>query len=888
MRRLATLAWVLPALAIPAIVPQGAEASPRSEVRNAFAVLVDDTRALPAKSRPVEKSLLRAAKRARRVALRRPCRARVLMRGYTRGLRRLKRRGPTTTRRLRRRPELSTRGTLEAGALAVDAALLSHPRARRCGGAARPAAARPEATVLSSSERSLTMRVTLPQAHFVGRRFAGRDWTQLAMDGMSTGGEQGSADEGKPGVPMLLEQFGIPTGADVSVQASNVSSYTLRGVNLLPTQPQPVDQSGDEQRPPRGIFIDKPFEIDRAAYRSRAAFPASVADVGPSGQMRDLRVGGSELAGAQYRPRRKTLRVITGMDVQVTFGGDNKGTFADARLTDPFNATFNRIYDSALINWDTIKGRPGGLVPQFCGEEVLIVTSSDLRPAAETLRTQKQAEGFVTRIFEVGAGPGQIGTTNTQIQSFIRGELDDDCWIRPSYVILVGNTAHVPTFLVPCWPGPDAPPIEGEDSCNIASDLPYSLQDASDFFADTALGRIPAPDLATANTVVGKIVGYETTMPAPEGDDFYRHMTVTAFFEHSEHCVLNEGQSGTPNCNPEAGPVNGHIEVNTGQRRDSRTFTQVSEQVRNAMRARGYTVDRLYHARDDVFPEEFWDGTPMPAAIRKPGFAWDADTDEFVNAFNDGRSIILHRDHGNPYGWYDPTITEAQLSSLNNGTQLPVAFGINCAGTRFDEPGDPSFGEGLLHEPDGGAVGVFGDSRNSASWPNSDLTRGFFDALFPNLRPSYGADEPIRRMGDVLVSGKQYLHTVDPGATYGHGHLYGYFGDPTMQLWIAEPQIFDPSRIKAEIRREPFPFTIPPYPGPDPPPFWVNVELTQPAVEGTLVTLFQQDVPVGRGVVQNGRAAILPYSRQFQGGPGMTVALQNESFFAAQDAVEGK
>lgn len=862
------------ALAALAATPGTAGASPASEVRQAFARLIDDTSALAGDAK-ARRALLRAASRARAASRRTPCRARSLMRRYSRLLNRVKRRPPPSgpLGKRRKRPEVSTRGTLEADVLAVQAALLSHPRARRCGGAPRAPVSQPTAQLLSSDERGLTMRLQLPQARFVTRRFAGRDWTQMAMEEMSTG-----TAIGRPGVPTVTEQFGVPTGANVSVEVSNVSSYTLTSVNLLPRQPEPVDQSSP--RPPDETFFDRPFEIDRAAYRSDAPFPPAPAGAGVVGELRDLRVGGAEVAGGQYQARSGSLRVITGMDVRVTFGGDNQGTFGDARLTDPYNATFDRIYRSTFRNYDVVARNPGRVIFPFCGEEVLIITSSTLRPAANTLRTQKQAEGFVTSVVETGTGEGQIGTSANQVRDYIRSRLNADCWIRPSYVILVGNTDHVATHIVPCGPGGD--PAE----CNIASDLPHTLKNDADYFADVALGRIPAPDLPTANTVVNKIVGYETTSPAPAGDDFFSHMTVTAFFEHSHHCVLNPGQTGTPNCDAEAPPVTGHWEVDTSQRRDARTFTKVAEDVRKAMLTRGYTVDRLYHARSDVTPEEFWEGTPMPSAIRRPGFAWDADTDDFVNAFNQGRNIVFHRDHGWPDGWADPTLHEGHLPLLTNGTQLPVAFGINCASTRFDIPSDPSFGEGLLQDPDGGAVGVFGDSRNSASWPNTYLATGFFDALFPNLVSAYGADFPLQRMGDVLLSGKQYLHTVDSGATYGHGHLYGYFGDPTMQLWIAAPVLFDPSRFRGEIRREAPPEPFPPGPGPDPPPFWVLVNVEQPGVEGTLVTLEQKGVPVGRGVVRGGRAVIFPRTRVSTSG--LEIKLQHEGFFAAQEAVEGQ
>ncbi|MDQ3936028.1 MAG: C25 family cysteine peptidase, partial [Actinomycetota bacterium] len=783
----------------------------------------------------------------------------------------------------KRRKPVATRGTLESALAAVRAALLSHPKAFRCGGANTTPGEELKSQILESNERTLSMRVTMPQAHFSFKTFGNQDFAEMEMEGMEP-----TAPAGQPAVPVITKQFGIPTGADVRVQVTNVSSYTLDGVNLLPNQPEPVDQV--QQGPdnvPEETFFDKPFVQDRGAYASRSPFPADPADGGAAGQMRDLRVGGANLAGGQYMPRQKRLRVITGMDVKIDFGGDNQGTFGDARLNSPFNATFQRLYDSAFENWDVIRRRPGTIVPPFCGEEVLIITSEALRPAANKLRDQKQAEGYLTTIRETGATGGDIGTTHTEVRDFIRSRINGNCWIRPSYVIFVGDTSHVPTWLVLCNPAnPADPPIE---ECNIASDLPHALADDSDYLADVAIGRISANNIDQANTVVDKIINYETTAPAPEGDDFYRHFTVTSYFEPTYICELNEGQSGTPNCDGNNPPVTGHWVFHPEITQDARGFTKTSERVRDEMISKSYNVDRLYYANPANDPVTYHDGTPIPNAIRKPPvgtFAWDADTTDFIDAFNDGRSLVFHRDHGSPHQWYHPDLHTGNIPSLTNGAQLPVVFGINCSSAAYDTPGNPSLVEQLMLHPAGGAVGGFGDTRVSGTWANNSISIGFFDAMFPDLVEDYGADTPLARMGDVLLAGKQYLATAHAGAVYSHGHLYGYFGDPTMQAWVGPPITFDPDRFTIEIKRDQPPIPRPPGPGPEE--FYVLVQVAEPLNEGTLATLVgpRGDV-VGRGIVQNGQAVIFPDTRPSSTSQ-MQVHLQDEGFLSAQVPVQGK
>ena len=890
-RRSALCLLVIAAAAFPATA---SAANSRQEIQNALSRVVTQTKQLPGNSAQ-EKALHKVAKEAYRQRAR-PCTAFGLMKRYRSLLARLRRAHPPGGRaqeNSKRQRAVATRGMLEAAAIAADASLLSAPNTRSCGGAktAPTDGDLPKVTLLDSNERGLTMRVSLPQARFAFRRFGNRDFAELLMDGLRP-----NEGVGAPGIPSMVEQFGIPTGAAVNARVFNSSSYLLRGVTLLPQQEEPVDQRDpNADRPPEETFYDKPFAINNVLYRSRTPFPASLGGVDEVGAMRDIRAGGAKVVGGQYRARQKELRVITSVDVRIDFGGENRGTFGDARLLDPFNATFQRLYDSIFINWDVIKTRPGVEFPpiDFCGEEVLIVTSNALRPAALTLKAQKDAEGFLTRVVETGAGPGQIGTTHTQIQTFIRGELNSDCWVRPSYVILIGDTSHVATWIVGCGPGSDPAASNCHGGTGVASDHPYAMKDDADFLADTAVGRIPANTLDQANTVVNKIVTYETTAPAPTGDDFYRHFTNTAFFEPTYICELNEGASGTPNCDSESPEFNAHWVFHPEITQDVRGFTITAERIRDAMIARGYTVDRLYYAFPANDPQTYHDGSPMPAAIKKPGFPWDADTSDFLNVFNEGRNIVFHRDHGWPHGFAHPDLSTGNVPAMTNGTELPVVFGINCSSARYDVPGDPSMVESLLLHPTGGAVGGFGDTRVSGTWPNNSISFGFFDALFPNVNAGYGADDPLERMGDVLVAGKNYMATHDAGNLYGHSMLYGYFGDPTMQLWIAAPVVFDPAKIRATIFREDFPFPKPPGPGPDPPPYYVLAEVSQPEAEGSLVTLIQKggqggEETIGRGVVLGGRAVIYPLVRNQRTTSNMEIRLQNQGMLAGVEQVEGK
>ena len=136
----------------------------------------------------------------------------------------------------------------------------------------------------------------------------------------------------------------------------------------------------------------------------------------------------------------------------------------------------------------------------------------------------------------------------------------------------------------------------------------------------------------------------------------------------------------------------------------------------------------------------------------------------------------------------------------------------------------------------------------SPSFPNNHMALGFFDALFPSSVADYGGPE-TRRLGDVLIRGKQYMATQEgfewhgAGDTYVEHYLYHLLGDPTMQMWANPPVRFDPSRFRGVIRdyRE-----IKPFPEPGDPPFYIRFEFTgEPLAIGSLITVFRGDEAVG-------------------------------------------
>ncbi|MEA3560103.1 MAG: PKD domain-containing protein, partial [Candidatus Thermoplasmatota archaeon] len=158
-----------------------------------------------------------------------------------------------------------------------------------------------------------------------------------------------------------------------------------------------------------------------------------------------------------------------------------------------------------------------------------------------------------------------------------------------------------------------------------------------------------------------------------------------------------------------------------------------------------------------------------------------------------------HRDHGGTNGWGEPRFTSSNVRNLKNDDLLPVVFSINCLTGYFDNetalgpftPSEESFAEHLVNQEGGGAVGVVAATRVSYSGYNDYFYKGLYDAIFPSLNTSLGNKTGIYRMGEVLNYAKYFMSSTW-GDTWGietlEYELFHYLGDPTMEIWTAQPQ----------------------------------------------------------------------------------------------------
>lgn len=645
-----------------------------------------------------------------------------------------------------------------------------------------------------------------------------------------------TGDPGQPAVPVWRSLIAVPIGGEAVLGDVAVKAGKKLSLNLVPFQEQPIDQENPElvpSKPPIDIFRDKPFTKNEDAYASDVALPPDPCKITMLGQARDLNIAQVECATGKYNPKSDSLELYDSLSFKVNFtGGAN---FITKHTQNPFEKE-NEIVMSSVLNKAVLNRYVAEVIftPICFGEENMILTNQAMKPAADKLAAWKNTKGIVTNVFVIGAG-----RTAASVDAFIESRYDR-CLTRPSYVTILGDAEIIAPFYVSTSGSP-----------TTGTDYPYSRYKTGTlpFFS---VGRIPVDDLTQANTYVDKVIAYEKTPPNGfTNPNFYSRAMIAGQFQC---CRTDVGANGT----------------------DQRTFAEVSEFGRNVLVANGKSVDRVYketvdgsYSPRDPLPRRWFDGTAIPVGSGvEPGsgFAWNGTTGQVVSNWNAGRFLIVHRDHGWPHGWGDPPFDSSLISSLTNGILQPIVWSVNCASGLFDNEtaagdygttaGDVYFAERLLRKGDGGAVGMLGDTRNSPSWPNTALTRGYFDAVWPNALPAYGGGTSHRRLGDILNYGKYYMVSQIgvPGAGVSASdstselNMWHALGDPTLEMWTRRPLRINPSilvnllsasLIKLDYDED-----------------GAEVTALQPIDCDPLGPCEENWKPVGRGIVANGKVDI--------------------------------
>lgn len=360
------------------------------------------------------------------------------------------------------------------------------------------------------------------------------------------------------------------------------------------------------------------------------------------------------------------------------------------------------------------------------GAHLLIITHPAFADALTSLVSLRQSQGLSTTVVSVlgiydawGDGRPDPGA----IRAFIADAYTT--WNpRPIYVLLVGDGSFdprqyrpdsPPTFIPPYLA--DVDPWAGE----TAADNRYACVDGDDTLPDLLLGRLPVDSLEETQTMVEKIVAYEST-PFPGG------------WNADVLLVADDADS--------AGD-----------------FAASSDTHAAAHVTSPFTVTRHYCAGISPYISDCQ--------------AQQVDTlyNGLLAEWNQGALLLQFTGHSSWQQWAAERFFHMDdLPALLNDRRLPVVVEMTCFTSAFHRP-EPTLDEDLVALSGGGAVAAWGPTGLGVGTGHGYLSDGFFSAVFA---------EGAETVGEATLAGK--LELVANGQNLDLLDTFTLLGDPALRL----------------------------------------------------------------------------------------------------------
>jgi len=409
--------------------------------------------------------------------------------------------------------------------------------------------------------------------------------------------------------------------------------------------------------------------------------------------------------------------------------------------------TAGRVSEVMIVGQAGFK-TPGVLVPVVAQDlhgdstqaDYIIVTHDDFLPAAQRLKEyREQGPGALrTKVLDINQIYNEFGgglPSPVAVRNYLR-YLYLNSSLPPRYVLLFGDGDYDYRRIIGSgtnW----VPPWE-----TLESFLPRSSYATDDNFVifnsgdrvSMGVGRLTVRSLSEANTVVNKIIEYETN---PARDPWKMRITLVA-----DDALAAVGENN----------YTIHLSASEAV---ARQIPPLFEQKKI------YLFD---------YPTVYTSG-----GRRKPDVNHAID-----DQLNQGTVILNFTGHGNPDLWTHEHVfvRESDFPTLHNKGKYFFLVAATCNYSQFDALDEQSGGEILVAMPDVGAIAVFSATRSVLSTQNQEINTELFAQMF---QMDLSGRVLPQRLGDILFRTKQTR-------TGENDKKYFLLGDPAMR--IAFPPLF--------------------------------------------------------------------------------------------------
>lgn len=598
--------------------------------------------------------------------------------------------------------------------------------------------------------------------------------------------------EGEPKMPYQNVQLLLPPGQIVeSVEVLDIQYYSMEeNVMVVPaTRPRPLSVKSDEQ------YVVQP---DEKIYSQNQAFPENNINNVNTSFLRGYGIGSFTMCPAQFFPKAKSLQLVKSVTVLVhTTSASSKSVcsvHADSDLMTRLSNLVENPQMLELYQTDAVKD----------GEEVdlLLITKADFMDDFQPYVDFKTSTGYIVEVKSVESIETDYSGADLQekIRECIKAYYNDKAL---KYVVLGGDADgnNSDDCIIP-HRGFFADPGSGYDDNDIPSDLYYACLDGNwnddgddkwgepneaDLTAEVIVGRLCVDSEEEIANIIHKIVMYQNS---PVVADLNKTLMVGEYLWPQTYGgqYMNELITGT----------SAHGYTTVGMDEDTQ-------------------VTKLYEMEGN----------------------WEKQ--DVFNAFNTtGVNLVNHLGHSDvTYNMKMYTNSLTTTNFLNDGVSRGYGIGYSqgCYNGSFDNRGTNAgsyesdcFSE-IITTIETAEVAMIGNSRygwgeqGSTDGASQYFHRQYIDAIFgENITRIGNANQDCKEDNIAYINADQVKRWVC--------YESNLFGDPTMDVWTAEPV----DMVAA------YPEALP---------MGATTVSVQTDAAGARVALMQNNLLIGRGVAND-------------------------------------
>ncbi len=347
----------------------------------------------------------------------------------------------------------------------------------------------PTLAILSSSPEETVAEIRFPAPVITPVTYHGRQAVTVTMAHC-----QSLKGVDQPALPVQRWELAIPTGAQASIEITQLDSY------MTPSDP-PVPSGGFGLRTasrPEGEFGE--------TYQGTTPYPTEIAELSASYLVRSIEGTGVIVHPVRYLPAEEALEVVRSVQVRVRYTPAN-ATAALRYPAAPASRAFRQLASSRYANYSETIATTSSVTTRtdgaFTGTDTLLVIMPDAWAGQfDDFLVWKRQRGLevLTALY-----PSDTGETTTELAAYIQNAYDAS---DIAYVLFLGDEDAIPT----------SQGTRTDASGNkTPSDTVYALVAGDDSYHDLLLSRVSVTTAARAATVLDKYLAYERDPDTTEG-----------------------------------------------------------------------------------------------------------------------------------------------------------------------------------------------------------------------------------------------------------------------------------------------------------------------------------------------------------------------------------